>query len=428
MKKLFTAILTTIALTPALASAATLPQPSFVLPGVEGQRIMYGVEFMWGYYCPLQWVNPGAEHTVEMIAPNGESYTYDFYSRIQENAPGEEQGGEASQDPYPNGILIDDFRRPDTKAYWDMQGTYTFIIPADLVYVTVEGEKIPNEQAVLKYYCPGAAKYFDEELVRIIEPSSDTVDRLGNVVVQFPTTYDLEGWQAQLLCDTEKVPVQLTVNGNPEGDVYGTISTDRYHPNRVTIDMSAYTTPGTYELTFAEGIVYQADGKINAAVTFTLYVGVEDPASVNFEFTGEENAWQYVTLFDTFGMEYYPDGSYMNYPVNVESDDAYVTIQVPVEYPLTVTAAEGLMEGVDYLIDSYTDTDYDENEVNCAQINFYTENVYGTTFTVQVGDVESQVKVIAVDNGEAVYYNLHGQRVLNPGKGIYILNGKKIIL
>ena len=27
-----------------------------------------------------------------------------------------------------------------------------------------------------------------------------------------------------------------------------------------------------------------------------------------------------------------------------------------------------------------------------------------------------------------VYYNLQGQRVENPGKGIYILNGKKIII
>ena len=31
-------------------------------------------------------------------------------------------------------------------------------------------------------------------------------------------------------------------------------------------------------------------------------------------------------------------------------------------------------------------------------------------------------------NGSEVYYNLQGQRVLYPTKGLYIVNGKKVII
>jgi hypothetical protein len=31
-------------------------------------------------------------------------------------------------------------------------------------------------------------------------------------------------------------------------------------------------------------------------------------------------------------------------------------------------------------------------------------------------------------NGEAVWYNMSGQRVDNPGKGVFIQNGKKVVV
>ena len=33
-----------------------------------------------------------------------------------------------------------------------------------------------------------------------------------------------------------------------------------------------------------------------------------------------------------------------------------------------------------------------------------------------------------VKEGAREYYNLNGQRVMNPGKGLYIVNGKKVIM
>ena len=270
-------LLGAFALMPAMAGAATLPEAQFMLPNTQGQESIYGVEFMWGYYCPLEWVDEDAEHSVQMVAPDGETYTYRFYPAIQDNAPGEGEGGSASAEPYPNGLMIRNFFNPETYSIWATKGYYTFTIPANIVYVTVDGEQLPNTEAELTYYCSGSgSEFFEEDLIRVIEPTSNVVEKFSNVVVQFPTTPDSDGWSAQLLCDTEKVPVELAFDGTPAGMVYGTISTEKTHPNRVTIDMSEFTADGEYQLTFIEGIVYQADGKKNRQVTFTLYLKGDD--------------------------------------------------------------------------------------------------------------------------------------------------------
>ena len=44
-------------------------------------------------------------------------------------------------------------------------------------------------------------------------------------------------------------------------------------------------------------------------------------------------------------------------------------------------------------------------------------------------DGTTRINAIADDNAQPdVYYNLHGQRVDNPKKGLYIMNGKKVIV
>ena len=50
-----------------------------------------------------------------------------------------------------------------------------------------------------------------------------------------------------------------------------------------------------------------------------------------------------------------------------------------------------------------------------------------------VFDDEETTGINAVENmkpevEDNVYYNLNGQRVMNPGKGLYIVNGKKVII
>ncbi|MBQ2210152.1 MAG: hypothetical protein II404_09345 [Prevotella sp.] len=42
--------------------------------------------------------------------------------------------------------------------------------------------------------------------------------------------------------------------------------------------------------------------------------------------------------------------------------------------------------------------------------------------------ISDEIKVNAEESQEKVYYNLAGQRVANPTKGLYIVNGKKVII
>ncbi|MDE6479836.1 MAG: M6 family metalloprotease domain-containing protein [Muribaculaceae bacterium] len=50
------------------------------------------------------------------------------------------------------------------------------------------------------------------------------------------------------------------------------------------------------------------------------------------------------------------------------------------------------------------------------------------SFNAVVPNPNSAIIIKDVENNEKVYYDLTGRRVSNPGKGIYIVNGKKVIL
>ena len=43
--------------------------------------------------------------------------------------------------------------------------------------------------------------------------------------------------------------------------------------------------------------------------------------------------------------------------------------------------------------------------------------------TTGIADVRSQM-----EEGRGEYYNLNGQRVAQPNKGLYIINGKKMVV
>jgi hypothetical protein len=49
-------------------------------------------------------------------------------------------------------------------------------------------------------------------------------------------------------------------------------------------------------------------------------------------------------------------------------------------------------------------------------------------FFIDDNGTTSIKKIEDILNHEDIYYNLNGQHVQNPTKGIYILNGKKVII
>ena len=42
-------------------------------------------------------------------------------------------------------------------------------------------------------------------------------------------------------------------------------------------------------------------------------------------------------------------------------------------------------------------------------------------------DIPADISTVVIEKNDNIYYNLHGQRVAVPGKGVYIVNGKKIV-
>ena len=50
-------------------------------------------------------------------------------------------------------------------------------------------------------------------------------------------------------------------------------------------------------------------------------------------------------------------------------------------------------------------------------------------FSLDFGNGTTGIEAVkTVNNGDNIYYNLSGQRVAQPGKGLYIVNGKKVIV
>lgn len=76
----------------------------------------------------------------------------------------------------------------------------------------------------------------------------------------------------------------------------------------------------------------------------------------------------------------------------------------------------------------YTAKVYVPNEDDA--ITSYKNALWWSDFFNIEGKDFSGITDIVVDEqeGEAIYYNLQGQRVLNPSHGIYIKNNKKVLL
>ena len=50
------------------------------------------------------------------------------------------------------------------------------------------------------------------------------------------------------------------------------------------------------------------------------------------------------------------------------------------------------------------------------------------TLAIDWGDGTTSIKNMKVGSDDNIYYDLQGRRVLYPQKGVYILNGKKVVI
>jgi hypothetical protein len=50
------------------------------------------------------------------------------------------------------------------------------------------------------------------------------------------------------------------------------------------------------------------------------------------------------------------------------------------------------------------------------------------TYSIVWSDIPSGIQQIKVGRNDNIYYDLSGRRVLYPRKGLYIVNGKKVVI
>jgi hypothetical protein len=84
---------------------------------------------------------------------------------------------------------------------------------------------------------------------------------------------------------------------------------------------------------------------------------------------------------------------------------------------VTLEASEDAVSGVATMKDIVL------GDLDAKQMNRQSE----ATFNILVSETEG-ISSIQADDGEGPVYNVAGQRVKNPAKGLYIQDGKKIVV
>lgn len=472
MKKIFLPVITAIlmAITAFGANAASFPQYRLIIPSEQGMSMITGIELIFGNWCEIGFVDDVQAVKLELTVP-GFSTPFTYKAVIDENSPDD------SSPNYNNTLTVLNVMYDDgdkVKGYWQLPGTYVLTIPANTLYAVVDGQKVQNPELKVSYRCSGNNGGFMEE-AKVVYPAGDVVTELDRVVVQFPTSRDNDGWQAQLLSETgTTVNVPVTLPSGEEVIIPSAIATEREQPNRVTVKLSQFTERGEYVISFPAGLVFEgarpyATGKKNPAQSFTIQlVGEIIPDGVTFNFSGVNNAWQLVSVNDVMGFSYAPTGKEYFYEYDPRSEDCYATLEVPVAYNISITGADGQIDGVDYVVDYGDAVNSDDEQVNYAQITFLSRDVLHTTFNVTVTDPKNPgggndnpgdggddnpgggednpgdqpdyngVGSVSADaNGVWTVYTLQGVKVLTAtdasaldalAPGIYIINGSKVVV
>ena len=213
----------------------------------------------------------------------------------------------------------------------------------------------------------------------------------------------------------ETVLVPYPVNILYNGTLYSTSQTNSKWAISITIDPD-----GTNEATIAytasstTGVLYLIEGE-----DIDGFLAISDLSSQSMLAAGyaENGSAEIVTLAPgeyTIGARFYKQSS---------SISSTWTFKV---------GEETVWEYASYAGTSYSDTFTVESE---DVLSVEMDTIDGTVgidflYIYGTGDITTGISKAAtsVQEGDGTYYNLQGMRVANPSKGLYILNGKKVIV
>ena len=194
---------------------------------------------------------------------------------------------------------------------------------------------------------------------------------------------------------------------DPSGEVPDVPTPEKPFGNSVTFD---FTNPAALGVEVGSATEYDLSGK-----TF-------DNGAVSLSFESASSASTKVRLFSSNGnwtMRFYKDTNF--------------TVTVPSEYFLTGIVFDGSYLGTDwsYSNGGLTDKTWTPSSPTSSVTIGKTatgSNPAIKTLTVYYTDAAGVEEILAADDSEAVYFNLQGQKVANPDRGIFIkvVGGKAI--
>ena len=303
---------------------------------------------------------------------------------------------------YPLYIMLDE--EDDTKAIIafdgrpiNTPGEWLIEIPENTI--TVDGVTIADPQS-FKY--------------TVKNPVDFTVDPAEGEYASLSTFTITANNIASLDIDEDKVSVFL-FNRETEQEIQPT-NVDVISSNKIYIMFDEVTTAGEWQLNVLDGFKSTLTGE-NIPELFFEYT-IAAPAAPDYYLVGTMNGW---TQSESYKLEANPatDGEYM-ITLNLEANAAFKINTVQGEETIWYPAG--------------TDNNYVvENEGNYT-VYFRPDGQgdsswhYGVIY-VQYNGESTGINGIAAEklNG-AVIYNLNGQRVQNAQKGLYIVNGRKVVI
>lgn len=468
MKKIFTTTLAIAAIT--LAAEAAVPAPKLVLPlGKVVESSYNAAEVVWGYERLVD--NAGDDPIRGTITfPDGSKKTINAILTDVNGTEGEFPDPEAQGKPTSNNALL--FRNflPldwETMTYEEPAGVYTLSIPAGVVKVAGE----PNPACTLSWTVIGFTELSYMPRATVLEPQSQFVNSLSIIEAEFGgeemafaegqesvnLNVEIDGVKANVTATASVKHIPVGDGGVPSTDPDASGTTEELCV--LYIDLSDFLTPadGTLvDIFLPEGLLVNDKGDVNRDQTFSfsLYnysydyvVTPEDGSNVpeNELDLGIQISWPDGIMFMPAapGQIIARCGETDTVLTAIESeDDATLTIPLGTNGP---NGFQPLPEGAYEIIvpDSY--------RMILVSANAITGDVYelipDIILNYTIGDVEPEpgpgpvepdpddpddpddTGVESIDaDGSAVYYNIHGMKVVNPGKGIYIVNGKKVVV
>ena len=78
-----------------------------------------------------------------------------------------------------------------------------------------------------------------------------------------------------------------------------------------------------------------------------------------------------------------------------------------------------------YLVDSQVEVEANRAYIDMSKVGVLTGEVKGIAL---MNARSTAIQTVEADGQQTVIYDLQGRRVSNPAKGLYIVNGKKVVI